>query len=70
MTDNEKNEVALFRYGIISDLVVGNIDTKSKKAFFRDASLKERYYRGKVILVSKVQSKDGFTTIKNMDLMD
>ena len=53
MTDNEKNEVALFRYGIISDLVVGNIDTKSKKAFFRDASLKERYYRGKVILVSK-----------------
>lgn len=53
MTDNEKNEVALFRYGIISDLVVGNIDTKSKKSFFRDASSKERYYNGKQIRISK-----------------
>lgn len=53
MTDNEKNEIALFRYGVISDLVIGNSDAKSKKAFFKDASRKERYYKGKQIVISK-----------------
>ena len=78
MTDNEKNEIALFRYGVISDLVVGNVDVKSKKSFFRDASSKERYYNGKQIRISKGTierwfynyQKYGFDGLKPRDRSD
>lgn len=78
MTDNEKNEIALFRYGVISDLVVGNVDAKSKKSFFRDASSKERYYNGKQIRISKGTierwfynyQKYGFDGLKPRDRSD
>lgn len=78
MTDNEKNEIALFRYGVISDLVVGNVDAKSKKSFFRGASSKERYYNGKQIRISKGTierwfynyQKYGFDGLKPRDRSD
>lgn len=34
MTDNEKNEIALLRYGVIAELVSGTTKCSSKKAYF------------------------------------
>lgn len=36
MNDNEKNEIALFRYGTIAELVSGTTKCSSKKAYFRE----------------------------------
>lgn len=41
MTENERNQIALFRYGVISPLVTNISNYKNKKKFFRDASEKE-----------------------------
>ena len=43
MTENEKNNVALFRYGIIAPLITGNNeDPVARAAFFKDAA--EKFY--------------------------
>lgn len=38
MTDDQKNKIALFRYGIISELVTGINQYDSKDAYFRAKS--------------------------------
>ena len=40
MNDNEKNKIALFRYGIIASLINDTIGETTKHAFFKNASLK------------------------------
>lgn len=51
MNDNERQKIALFRYGIIAPAVSGTYDESlSLKGFFRDASKKFTPIHGGKIL--------------------
>lgn len=65
MTEQEKNKIALFRYGIISPLASDIFEGNSKKDFFREAAKKTyKNNLGKEVKVSAATIERWFYTYK------
>lgn len=67
MNDNEREKIALFRYGVIAPLVSGTLEEGvSKDAFFRDASNKiYQYYDETDITISEYTIERWFRAYEN-----
>lgn len=65
MTEQEKNKIALFRYGVIAPLTSDVFDGSSKKDFFRDAAKKTyKDNQGKEIKISAASIERWYYTYK------
>lgn len=79
MIDNEKNEIALFRYGLIAELVSGNSDSRNKDAYFKEKASKGPYTIGDKTISPSEKTierwfynyrKHGFEALKPRDRND
>lgn len=67
MTDNEKNEIALFRYGLIAELVSGSAKYQNRNEYFRTKALNSPFNVGnKTFKVSEKTIERWFYTYKRL----